>query len=175
MRPAVFVASMVLVASLHRHRLRTLSRRDWPAGHHGRGAGSTASPRPFPCDQVGWCFITRSGPQATCAARPYRTGGGKHFRLERALNLPQSLTNKAIEELRKKRNELVAEFQVATPQTTDSSRVSRVVMTPNLLGLQWNQVLLYPAGYAARDIQVRASVQLPAGWKHAGAAPTLAR
>ena len=66
-------------------------------------------------------------------------------------------------------SQLVAEFQVATPQTTDSSRVSRVVMTPNLLGLQWNQVLLYPAGYAASDIQVRASVQLPAGWKHAGA------
>ncbi len=72
-------------------------------------------------------------------------------------------------------SQLVAEFQVATPQTTDSSRVARVVMTPNLLGLQWNQVLLYPAGYAARDIQVRASVQLPAGWKHASACRLLTR
>ncbi|MEO8307420.1 MAG: peptidase M61 [Pseudomonadota bacterium] len=68
-------------------------------------------------------------------------------------------------------SQLQAEFQVATPQATDSSRVTRVVMTPNLLGLQWNQVLLYPAGYAARDIQVRASVQLPAGWKHASTLP----
>jgi predicted metalloprotease with PDZ domain len=67
--------------------------------------------------------------------------------------------------------QLVAEFQVATPQVTDSGRTARVVMTPNLLGLQWNQVLLYPAGYAARDVLVRAAVQLPSGWKHASALP----
>jgi predicted metalloprotease with PDZ domain len=67
--------------------------------------------------------------------------------------------------------QLVAEFQIATPQVTDSGRTSRVVMAPNLLGLQWQQVLLYPAGHAARDIQIRASVQLPSGWKHASALP----
>jgi predicted metalloprotease with PDZ domain len=65
--------------------------------------------------------------------------------------------------------QLVAEFQVATPQATDSGRVARVQVTPNLLGLQWNQVVLYPAGYAVRDIQVRATLQLPPGWKHATA------
>ncbi len=68
-------------------------------------------------------------------------------------------------------SQLVAEFQVATPQTTDAGRISRVVMTPNLLGLQWNQVVLYPAGYAAGQIQLRASAQLPTGWKHASALP----
>jgi predicted metalloprotease with PDZ domain len=66
---------------------------------------------------------------------------------------------------------LEAEFQILTAQVTESSRVSRVVMTASLLGLQWNQVLLYPAGYAARDIPFRASVQLPADWKYASALP----
>jgi predicted metalloprotease with PDZ domain len=65
--------------------------------------------------------------------------------------------------------ELVAEFQVATPQVTDSGRVSRVVMTSAMLGLEWNQVVLYPAGYAASEILVRAAVRLPAGWKYASA------
>lgn len=64
---------------------------------------------------------------------------------------------------------LVAEFQIASPQVTETSRVARISITANLLGLQWNQVVLYPAGYAARDIPVRASVQLPSGWKHATA------
>ncbi len=59
-----------------------------------------------------------------------------------------------------------AEFQVATPQVADQGRV---VVTPNLIGLQWNQVLLYPAGFRARDIRVQATLQLPAGWKHASA------
>ncbi len=107
----------------------------------------------------------------SCAAGPDRTagraairGGDRELAWKRdplnvyafQLQVPSGVT------------QLVAEFDVATPQTTDSSRVSRVVMTPNLLGLQWNQVLLYPAGYAARDIQVRAAVRLPPGWKHAG-------
>jgi predicted metalloprotease with PDZ domain len=68
-------------------------------------------------------------------------------------------------------NQLVAEFQILTAQVTDASRTPRVVITPNLLGLQWNQVVLYPAGYLVRDIRVRASVQLPTGWKHATALP----
>lgn len=65
--------------------------------------------------------------------------------------------------------QLVAEFQIATPQATDSARIARVVITANLMGLQWNQVLLYPAGYAASDIRFRAAVQLPTGWTHATA------
>ena len=64
---------------------------------------------------------------------------------------------------------LEAEFQILTAQVTESSRVARVVMTATLLGLQWNQVVLYPAGYAARDIPVRASVRLPEDWKYASA------
>src|SRR5262249_46059767 len=43
--------------------------------------------------------------------------------------------------------------------------------TANLAVLNWNQVLLYPAGRPARDIQCRASLRLPAGWKFGTALP----
>lgn len=66
--------------------------------------------------------------------------------------------------------EVVAQFQVATPQAPEQGRI---VMTPNLLNLQWTQVLLYPVGAAAQDVPVRASVQLPAGWSQASALPVL--
>ncbi|RYG86200.1 peptidase M61, partial [bacterium] len=44
-------------------------------------------------------------------------------------------------------------FQVATPQTSDGGQ-GRVVVTSNLLGLQWNQVVLYPDGLYTRRIPV---------------------
>ncbi len=61
---------------------------------------------------------------------------------------------------------LEVEFQLATPQNTDAGRI---VVTSEMLNLQWEQVLLYPAGYRARDIPVQATLQLPEGWKHASA------
>jgi predicted metalloprotease with PDZ domain len=54
-----------------------------------------------------------------------------------------------------------AEFQFLSPTATDQGRV---VMTPEMLNLQWNTVALYPAGYFTRRIQVQASVRLPDGW-----------
>ena len=136
---------------------------------------SIASPRPFPCDPVAWCSITRSGPPGNHAPRgPIEQLAGLRFRAgDREVTWKRDPLNVYAFQLQVPAgvSQLVAEFQVATPQATDAVRVSRVVMTPNLLGLQWNQVLLYPAGYAARDIQVRAAVQLPAGWKHASALP----
>jgi predicted metalloprotease with PDZ domain len=41
----------------------------------------------------------------------------------------------------------------------------RVVVTDALMNLQWQSVSLYPAGWATRDIPVRASVIWPAGWQ----------
>ena len=41
----------------------------------------------------------------------------------------------------------------------------RIVMTPEMLNLQWDSMALYPAGYYSRQIMVQASVKLPAGWK----------
>ena len=50
----------------------------------------------------------------------------------------------------------------------------RVVMTPAMLNLQWEQVSLYPAGYFARRIPVSATVRYPAGWKAASGLPSQA-
>src|SRR6185312_8860588 len=55
-----------------------------------------------------------------------------------------------------------AEFQYLSPQ---DRRQGRVVMTPEMLNLQWNAVTLYPAGYYARRINTEPSVKLPAGWQ----------
>ncbi len=43
--------------------------------------------------------------------------------------------------------------------------------TPHLAMLNWNQVLLYPGGRPVREIQCRASLRLPAGWKFGTALP----
>jgi predicted metalloprotease with PDZ domain len=48
----------------------------------------------------------------------------------------------------------------------------RVVMTPEMLNLQWNATALYPAGYFSRQIMFAASVKLPAGWKLGSALET---
>jgi predicted metalloprotease with PDZ domain len=58
------------------------------------------------------------------------------------------------------------QFQYLTPQ--DKSQ-GRVVMTPEMLNLQWNAVSLYPAGYNANRIKAQASVTYPVGWKAATA------
>ena len=59
---------------------------------------------------------------------------------------------------------LDVEFQYLTPQ---NKAQGRVVMTPEMLNLQWNAVSLYPAGYYASRIKAQASVKLSAGWQAA--------
>jgi predicted metalloprotease with PDZ domain len=54
------------------------------------------------------------------------------------------------------------DFQYLSPQ---SPREGRVVMTPEMLDLQWNANALYPAGHYARNIQVDPSATFPAGWQ----------
>jgi predicted metalloprotease with PDZ domain len=61
-------------------------------------------------------------------------------------------------------DEVVATFQFLSP--TDPSQ-GRVIATPDLLMLQWNTVLLYPAGHFARRIEVQASLTLLEGWQWA--------
>lgn len=53
-----------------------------------------------------------------------------------------------------------------------SAREGRVMMTPDLLSLQWNTVALYPAGYFSRQIRVQASVRVPDGFTLATALET---
>ena len=47
-----------------------------------------------------------------------------------------------------------------------------VSATPDIVDLEWNQVVLYPAGNASKDIGFEASVKLPAGWQFATALDT---
>src|SRR4029077_2759676 len=64
------------------------------------------------------------------------------------------------------------EFQFASPQTAEQGRI---VATPEILGLQWNTVVLYPAGYYASRISVKADVKLPASWQFATALDVASR
>ncbi|GAB6194759.1 M61 family metallopeptidase [Lysobacter xanthus] len=61
---------------------------------------------------------------------------------------------------------VTAEYQYLTP--TDPAQ-GRVVMTPNLLNLQWNALVLYPAGHYASRIDTAATVKYPAGFTAATA------
>ena len=57
--------------------------------------------------------------------------------------------------------EVVAAFQFLSPTR---GAEGRIVATPALLNLQWEQVSLYPAGYATRNIPVQLTVTLPQAW-----------
>ena len=67
---------------------------------------------------------------------------------------------------------LEAEYQFLSP--LDPSQ-GRIVMTEDILGLQWPSVTLYPAGYVARRITVQPSLTLPAGWQYGTALETAER
>jgi predicted metalloprotease with PDZ domain len=54
-----------------------------------------------------------------------------------------------------------AEFQFLTPVKDTEGRV---VVTPDMMNVQWEQVALYPAGHFTRAIKVKPSITLPKGW-----------
>ena len=58
------------------------------------------------------------------------------------------------------------EFEFASPLLRDQGRT---VVTPDMVGLQWNAVLLYPAGFYVSRIIVVPTITLPEGWDFAGA------
>jgi predicted metalloprotease with PDZ domain len=58
------------------------------------------------------------------------------------------------------------DFQYLSPV---SPAVGRMEVTPDLLVLDWESVVLYPAGYFTRGIPIDATLKLPEGWKHAAA------
>lgn len=62
-------------------------------------------------------------------------------------------------------------FQAITPL---EPRNARVVMTRDMLNLQWNTVLLYPSGYNAAQVAFEAHLKLPSGWQQASALPVQA-
>ena len=61
---------------------------------------------------------------------------------------------------------LDVDFQFTSPVEGNEGRM---VMTPDMLSLQWTSNTIYPAGYFARDITVQPTVKLPDGWSFATA------
>ena len=62
--------------------------------------------------------------------------------------------------------EVVADFQYLTPTVSDQGRI---LVTREMLNLQFEDVSLYPAGYFTRQIPVTATVSYPTGWRAATA------
>ena len=62
-------------------------------------------------------------------------------------------------------------LQYLSPTKSDQGSI---VMSQNLLRLQWNAMSLYPAGYFTRQIPVQATVKYPAGWTAASGLPSTA-
>ncbi|NBB51553.1 peptidase M61 [Rhizobium sp. CRIBSB] len=66
-------------------------------------------------------------------------------------------------------NELEVRFEWLTQP---DNAVWRVTMTPDIVNLQFEKALLYPAGYRHSRIAVSPSVQLPEGWRFGTAMAT---
>ena len=67
---------------------------------------------------------------------------------------------------------LEAEYQFLSPLDTTQGRIT---MTDDILGVQWQSVALYPAGYQARRITVQPTLRLPVGWQFASSLAVEAR
>ena len=65
--------------------------------------------------------------------------------------------------------QLDVDFQFLSPT---EQREGRIVVTPDMLNVEWNAVVLYPAGYFSRDITFAPSIRVPDGWKIATALET---
>ncbi|ATQ41476.1 M61 family metallopeptidase [Caulobacter mirabilis] len=58
--------------------------------------------------------------------------------------------------------EIQVEFEFLSATAPDQGRV---VVTQEMLNLQWNSTAFYPAGWYTRQIPIEATVVLPEGWK----------
>jgi predicted metalloprotease with PDZ domain len=61
-------------------------------------------------------------------------------------------------------DEIEAEFQLLSPTAQEQGRVG---FTPRQLNLQWNTVVLYPAGHTNSQIGVQGRITLPQDWSFA--------
>jgi predicted metalloprotease with PDZ domain len=59
--------------------------------------------------------------------------------------------------------EVELEFQYLSATDGDQGRV---VVTPEMLNIQWISMALYPAGHFTRQIHIEPSVRLPEGWSY---------
>ena len=67
---------------------------------------------------------------------------------------------------------LTAAYQFLSPVQDGQGRIT---MTDNIVGVQWNAMVLYPAGYATRKITVQPNLKLPAGFDFGTALETDSR
>ncbi|WP_338765626.1 peptidase M61 [Massilia sp. METH4] len=67
---------------------------------------------------------------------------------------------------------LDVEYQHLSPNETSQGRIA---MTPDILGIQWQSMTMYPAGYHVRRIPIQTTLTLPAGWQYGTALETASR
>jgi predicted metalloprotease with PDZ domain len=65
-------------------------------------------------------------------------------------------------EVPKGTSRIEAQFQYLAPTDVGQGRIAN---TPEMADLEWNTVVLYPAGHYVRRINVEASLKLPEAWK----------
>ncbi|MYM73146.1 peptidase M61 [Duganella sp. FT134W] len=63
-------------------------------------------------------------------------------------------------------NSVEVEFEYLSPVEANQGRTT---MTNDILGVQWQSVALYPAGYASNKITVQPNLTVPAGWQFGSA------
>jgi predicted metalloprotease with PDZ domain len=68
-------------------------------------------------------------------------------------------------------NEVSAELDFLSPATYEPGFSAGSAATEKLAIVSWNQVLLYPRGWNADDINYTASLKIPEGWKFGTALP----
>ena len=61
------------------------------------------------------------------------------------------------------------DFDYLSPTTL---KVAALEMSPDLLMIEWNELVFYPAGYFARQIPVEVQLQLPVDWQFGSALET---
>ena len=64
------------------------------------------------------------------------------------------------------------EFQYLSPVEANQGRTT---FTADILGVQWQSLALYPAGYRSRNITVQPNLTVPPGWQFGSALETAAR
>jgi len=67
-------------------------------------------------------------------------------------------------------SEVDVAFQWLTPI---EGAQGRVVVTPEMLNIQWEKALLYPAGYYSRQITFEPTLKLPQGWNYGAGLDTV--
>jgi predicted metalloprotease with PDZ domain len=63
-------------------------------------------------------------------------------------------------------SEVIANLDYASPASSEAGYTAGLAATEKLYIVNWNTLLLYPAGYGSDELTYSASLKLPAGWKY---------